>query len=156
MFLLDNCHWVPWYCPRLFVVSSPLPNVVQVCVGFFTDRGAPPQPVVPDWDNGDSAQGSDSAEEQRSAQTDAPTHRVYRGEAADQLDVHLPLRFPQGEAQWPLSSSVDQVYFISKQGMNTCFSSSLTGSVGLVCLALVSCRFSPSVQRALLLVMGII
>lgn len=70
--------------------------VFQVLTGISAHSGAPQQPVVPDGGDGGPAEGPDAAEQQRSAQTAAETHRVYGGEAADQLDVHLPLWLPAG------------------------------------------------------------
>lgn len=76
---------------------------MHVCVA--ADRGAPQQPAVPDGGDGGPAAGPDAAEQRRrSAQTAAATHRVHRGEAAHQLDVHLPLRLPPGQLLSPAIS----------------------------------------------------
>lgn len=72
---------------------------VHVCVA--ADRGAPQQPAVPDGGDGGPAAGPDAAEQLHSAQAAAATHRVHRGEAAHQLDVHLPLRLPAGQLLSP-------------------------------------------------------
>lgn len=71
-------------------------SLLQVYTGVSTDHRSPQQLVVHDRGDGGSPEGSDAAEQQRSAQTAAATHRVHGGEAADQLDVHLPLRLPPG------------------------------------------------------------
>lgn len=76
--------------------DSPAP-LRQVLVGLVADGGAAQQVVVPDGSDGGPAGGPDAAERQRSAQTVAAAHGVHRGEAPDQLDVHLPLRLPPGK-----------------------------------------------------------
>lgn len=90
MFELVSC-----FC--LLSISSTFTALHQVCFGIITHRSAPQQLDVPDGDNGGFAEGSDAAEQQHSAQTAATTNRVRRGEAADQLDVHLPLWLPTGQ-----------------------------------------------------------
>lgn len=77
-----------------------------MCFGIITHRSTPQQLDIPDGDNGGFAEGSDAAEQQHSAQTVATTNRVHRGEAADQLDVHLPLRLPTGQLLLCLFQSV--------------------------------------------------
>ncbi len=68
-----------------------------MCAGIITDCSAPQKPVIPDGGDGVSAEDSDATEQQHAAQTAAATHWVHCGEAADQLDVHLPLRLPAGQ-----------------------------------------------------------
>lgn len=72
------------------------PSLFQVFSCVSAHCRASQQLVVPDGGDGGSAEGSDAAEQQRSAQTAAATHPVRCGEAADQLGVHLPLRLPAG------------------------------------------------------------
>lgn len=79
-------------------VSPPASTRSQEYVGIITDRSAPQQLIVPDGGNGGSAEGSHAAEQQRSAQAAATTHRVHCGETAHQLDVHLPLRLPSSQS----------------------------------------------------------
>lgn len=67
-----------------------------MCTGLSADRRASQQLVVPDGGDGGPAESFDAAKQQHAAQTVAAAHRVHGGEAADQLDVHLPLRLPQG------------------------------------------------------------
>lgn len=69
---------------------------MRVCV--TADRGAPQRPAVPDGGDGGPAAGPDAAARCHSAQTAASAHRVHRGEAAEQLDIHLPLWLPPGIA----------------------------------------------------------
>lgn len=74
--------------------TSPL----QVCVCVAANRSAPQRPAVLDGGDEDPPVWLDASARCHSAQTAASAHRVHRREAADQLDVHLPLWLPPGTA----------------------------------------------------------
>lgn len=81
-----------------------------MCVSLVADGGAPQQVAVPDRCDGGPVEGPDATEQQCSAQTVATAHRVYCGKAADQLDVHLPLRLPPGKILAPIQSKLTHYY----------------------------------------------